>query len=72
MLQTLPGHWPEAILPGRLPTGAGPTPVLVRHGRVFDVTRFVPTTSDFAALWAAGTHRSPVAAAAGGRLTWQR
>jgi len=36
---------------GRLLTRAGPTPILVRQGRVFDVSGFAPTTAEFAARW---------------------
>src|SRR6267378_3196906 len=51
MLQFLPRDWREATLLGRLLTRAGPTPILVRKGRVLDVAAFAPTTAEFAALW---------------------
>lgn len=51
MLEFLPVDWPEAILLGRLLTPEGPTPILVRAGRVFDVSRFAPTTAEFIARW---------------------
>jgi fumarylacetoacetate (FAA) hydrolase family protein len=51
MLQHLPRDWREAILLGRLLTRAGPTPILIRNGRVSDLCRLAPTTADFAAAW---------------------
>jgi fumarylacetoacetate (FAA) hydrolase family protein len=42
----LPSDWPEALLVGRLALPQGPTPVLVRGGRVLDISRFAPTTAD--------------------------
>jgi fumarylacetoacetate (FAA) hydrolase family protein len=42
----LPADWREATLLGRLSTPAGPTPVLVREGRVIDISAFAATTSD--------------------------
>ena len=51
MRDLLPEDWTEATLLGRLQTQDGPTPVLVRGGRVLDVAQFAPTTADFAAVW---------------------
>jgi fumarylacetoacetate (FAA) hydrolase family protein len=51
MLDFLPRDWPQAVLLGRLLTGEGPTPILVRRGRVLDVSAFAPTTSEFIARW---------------------
>ena len=51
MLQHLPRDWREAVLLGRLLTQAGPTPILIRNGRVSDLSRLAPTTADFAAAW---------------------
>ena len=51
MLNHLPRDWRSALLLGRLLTEAGPTPILVRGGRVLDVTAFAPTTAEFAARW---------------------
>jgi fumarylacetoacetate (FAA) hydrolase family protein len=51
MLKYLPGDWREAVLLGRLWTAAGPTPVLVRHGRVLDVSSWAPTVAEFVARW---------------------
>ena len=42
----LPSDWREALLVGRIELPAGPTPVLVRGGRVFDISRFAPTVSE--------------------------
>jgi fumarylacetoacetate (FAA) hydrolase family protein len=43
----LPVDLDSAVLAGRLRLEAGPTPVLVREGEVFDVSRAAPTVSDF-------------------------
>jgi fumarylacetoacetate (FAA) hydrolase family protein len=51
MLDSLPRDWRQATLLGRLLTREGPTPVLIRRGRVLDVSAFAPTTSEFAARW---------------------
>jgi fumarylacetoacetate (FAA) hydrolase family protein len=51
MFSDLPSDWREATLLGRVMLGAGPTPVLVRGGRVLDVSSFAPTTSEFARRW---------------------
>ena len=45
MSDFLPRDWREATLAGRMDMGAGPTPVLVRQGRVRDVAAFAPTLS---------------------------
>jgi fumarylacetoacetate (FAA) hydrolase family protein len=41
----LPVDWPEAQLLGRVLTGAGPTPILVRGNRVVDMSGVSPTVS---------------------------
>ena len=51
MLDSLPRDWRQATLLGRLLTRDGPTPILIRRGRVLDVSPFAPTTSDFIAHW---------------------
>ena len=51
MLDSLPRDWRQATLLGRLLTREGPTPILVRRGRVLDVSAFAPTTAEFAARW---------------------
>jgi fumarylacetoacetate (FAA) hydrolase family protein len=47
MIDQLPPDWREATLLGRFQTSAGPTPILIRKGRVFDISTTVPTTADF-------------------------
>jgi len=47
----LPQDWREALLLGRMDSGEGPTPILVREGRVLDVSRVAPTTSAFLEKW---------------------
>jgi fumarylacetoacetate (FAA) hydrolase family protein len=42
----LPVDLDDAVLAGRLQLEAGPTPVLVRRGEVFDVSRTAPTVCD--------------------------
>ncbi len=42
----LPADWRDALLLGRLELPAGPTPVLVRQGRVLDISAFAATTAD--------------------------
>jgi fumarylacetoacetate (FAA) hydrolase family protein len=51
MLDSLPRDWRQATLLGRLLTREGPTPILVRRGRVLDVSGFAPTTAEFVARW---------------------
>jgi fumarylacetoacetate (FAA) hydrolase family protein len=51
MLDSLPRDWRQATLLGRLRTLEGPTPVLIRRGRVLDVAAFAATTSEFIARW---------------------
>src|SRR5262249_54152438 len=46
MLNALPDDWESAVLAGRIEFKAGPTPVVVRGGRVFDVSRDAPTVAD--------------------------
>lgn len=45
----LPSDWRDARLLGRLQLPDGPTPVLVRDGRVFDISAFAATSADAAA-----------------------
>ncbi len=51
MTEFLPRDWREATLVGRLDFGDGPTPVLVRDGRVWDVSRGAPTVSALLEDW---------------------
>lgn len=45
----LPQDWRQALLLGRIDAGEGPTPILVRGGRVHDVSRVAPTTAELLA-----------------------
>jgi len=41
----LPEDWRDAVLVGRIDMGEGPTPVVVKEGRMFDVSKTAPTVS---------------------------
>ena len=41
----LPEDWRDGIFLGRIETPEGPTPILIRDGSVFDMTRVAPTVS---------------------------
>lgn len=47
----LPEDWQDALLLGRLATAEGPTPVLVRRGRVLDVSAWAATTAEGLSRW---------------------
>ena len=47
----LPSDWRDAILVGRMDLGEGPTPVLVKNGRLFDVSRSAATVSLLLERW---------------------
>src|SRR3569832_43533 len=47
MTDFLPRDWREATLLGRADLGDGPTPILVRDGRVFVISQAAPTVSFF-------------------------
>ena len=49
MIEHLPPDWRDAALLGRISTPEGPTPVLVRGGRVADVSAVAPTTAELLA-----------------------
>ena len=49
IIDYLPGDWRDALLLGRLQRPEGPSPILVRNGRVFDVSRTAPTSADIIA-----------------------
>jgi fumarylacetoacetate (FAA) hydrolase family protein len=49
MIQHLPADWRDAVLLGRIAVPEGPTPVLVRNGRVQDVSAIAPTTAELLA-----------------------
>jgi fumarylacetoacetate (FAA) hydrolase family protein len=51
MRELFPPDLRDALLLGRIQTKDGPTTILVRQGRVVDVSRFAPTTADFAKQW---------------------
>ena len=72
-VEAAPEDWRDALLLGRLQTPEGPTPILVRQGRVYDVSAFAPTTAEFLTRW------DPAAAPPQGReigaledLPWRR
>lgn len=48
----LPEDWREALLVGRMQTADGPSPILVRGGRVYDVSEAAPTVSELLNGWA--------------------
>ncbi len=45
----LPADWEQAALLGRIDLGDGPTPVIVRGGRVYDMSYVAPTVADLIA-----------------------
>src|SRR5277367_2646154 len=47
----LPQDWRDAVLVGRIDMGEGPTPVVVKEGRVFDVSATAPTVSVLLEKW---------------------
>ncbi|HKB95668.1 MAG TPA: hypothetical protein VKB94_02395, partial [Rhizomicrobium sp.] len=47
----LPQDWRDAVLVGRIDMGEGPTPVVVKQGRVFDVSGVAPTVSALLEKW---------------------
>ena len=47
----MPQDWRDAILVGRIDMGEGPTPVVVKEGRVFDVSGTAPTVSALLEKW---------------------
>jgi len=51
MLNSLPEDWEAAVLVGRIEFEAGPTPVVVRGGRIFDVSGAAPTVSELLNLF---------------------
>jgi len=60
----LPSDWTDATLVGRIQAKAGPTPVIVRSGRLYDVSEAAPTVSELLNAWpqlAAGRDLGPVA-----------
>src|SRR4051794_15781200 len=51
MRDLLPEDWQQARLLGRLLLEQGPTPVLIDRGRVLDLSKFAPTTSEILNRW---------------------
>lgn len=51
ILESLPQDWREATLVGRLDFGQGPTPVVIRKGRIADVSEVAPTVSELLQNW---------------------
>ncbi len=47
----LPEDWRDAVLVGRIDMGEGPTPVIVKEGRVFDVSGTAPTVAELIEKW---------------------
>ena len=47
----LPQDWRNATLIGRLQTPAGPTPILVKDGQVYDMSAVAPTVSQLLKIW---------------------
>ena len=47
----LPEDWRDAVLVGRIDLGEGPTPVVVKEGRVIDVSATAPTVSVLLETW---------------------
>ena len=43
--------WRDAVLVGRIDMGEGPTPIVVKEGRVFDVSATAPTVSALLEKW---------------------
>ncbi len=48
LIDHLPADWRQGVFLGRLGLPEGPTPVLVRAGRVIDISRFAPTSAEAA------------------------
>ena len=50
IVTSLPHDWRQALLVGRILGADGPTPVLARAGRLFDISAAAPTTAQALAL----------------------
>lgn len=46
LIDHLPADWRDALLLGRVQLPEGPTPVLVRGGRLYDISGFAPTSAE--------------------------
>jgi fumarylacetoacetate (FAA) hydrolase family protein len=51
MQELFPNDWRDATLVGRIETHEGPTPIVIRHGRVTDASRVAPTVSALMEAW---------------------
>jgi fumarylacetoacetate (FAA) hydrolase family protein len=47
----LPADWQQATLVGRVQSGDGPAPIIIRQGRVYDVSHHAPTTAQLLNKW---------------------
>jgi fumarylacetoacetate (FAA) hydrolase family protein len=47
----MPEDWRDAVLVGRIDMGEGPTPIVVKEGRVFDISSVAPTVSLLLEKW---------------------
>jgi fumarylacetoacetate (FAA) hydrolase family protein len=47
----LPEDWRDAVLVGRIDLGDGPTPIVVKEGRVLDVSKIAPTVAQLLEQW---------------------
>ena len=50
IVESLPEDWRQALLVGRVAGPEGPIPILVRDGRVLDISARAPTTADALAM----------------------
>ena len=60
MSSFLPRDHRNAILLGRIATKEGPTPVMLREGQVFDISRLAPTISQLLENWSDATDGAPL------------
>lgn len=73
VVQSLPSDWQNGLFAGRIDLGDGPTPVVIRNGRLLDMSDHAPTvsqlleTSDLAKL--SGRDCGPLAASEGTLLS---
>ena len=51
VLSALPDDWNDALLLGRLLLPAGPSLVLLRQGRAYDISAHAATSADFIVGW---------------------
>jgi fumarylacetoacetate (FAA) hydrolase family protein len=72
MSTLFPEDWLAATLVGRIDLGQGPSPIVIRHGRVMDVSRVQPTVSGLLNAWDPGVRGVDLGNAAelGLRAAW--